>query len=107
MQSYVLVLSILLSSVLLISASLLVSSAKEDTSADRQLNSVVPSLLRFLVTPKTITSTVTVSNTNLFVKSVTTSCATSAAPLTPCRKRRSVMEMHSNHESINPSAPVE
>ena len=92
MQSYVLVLSILLSSVLLISASLLVSSAKEDTSADRQLNSVVPSLLRFLVTPKTITSTVTVSNTNLFVKSVTTSCATSDGPLTPCRKRRSIFE---------------
>jgi hypothetical protein len=106
MQSYAIVFSVLLSSALLASASVLVSSGQEEP-ANRQ---VVPSLLRFLVTPKTITSTVTVSSTNVVFKGITTSCAKSVAGIPNCRKRRSVMEessiLEAEDEEIYPSPPV-
>lgn len=103
MQSHFLVLSALLYCASLASASVLVSSGQEE-AANRQ---IIPSMLRFLVTPKTITSTVTVSSTTVVFKGITTSCAVSVAGIPNCRRRRSVMEMEADEEEIQPSAPVQ
>ncbi|XP_046448611.1 uncharacterized protein LOC124197273 [Daphnia pulex] len=108
MQSSVLVL--LLSCAVLASASVLVSSGQSEEPANRQ----IPNVLRFLVTPKTITSTVTVSSTTVVTKGITTSCAVSVVGIPNCRRRRNVMEEpifleaeEEDEDEINPSAPVE
>lgn len=106
MQSSVLV---LLSCAVLASASVLVSSGQSEEPANRQ----IPNVLRFLVTPKTITSTVTVSSTTVVFKGITTSCAVSVVGIPNCRRRRNVMEepifleAEEEDDEINPSAPVE
>jgi hypothetical protein len=93
----------------LASASVLVSSGQSEEPANRQ----IPSILRFLVTPKTITSTVTVSSTTVVTKSITTSCAVSVVGIPNCRRRRNVMEepifleAEEEDDEINPSVPVE
>lgn len=109
MQSSVLV--VLLSCAVLASASVLVSSGQSEEPANRQ----IPNVLRFLVTPKTITSTVTVSSTTVVFKGITTSCAVSVVGIPNCRRRRNVMEepifLEAGEEEeeyeINPSIPVE
>ncbi len=69
--------------------------------------------LRFLVTPKTITSTVTVAKTETAFKGITTSCFATTAALTACRKRRNVMEIplileaDDDEDEIDPSEPIE
>ncbi len=109
MQSSVLVVSVLLSCAALASASVLVSIGQEESANNRQISSI----LRFLVTPKTITSTVTVSSTTVVFKGITTSCALSVAGIPNCRRRRNVIEepifqeAEEDEEEINPSAPVE
>jgi hypothetical protein len=110
MQSSVLV--VLLSCAVLASASVLVSSGQTEEPANRQ----IPNVLRFVVTPKTITSTVTVSSTTVVFKGITTSCAVSVVGIPNCRRRRNVMEepifleVEEDEEEeyeINPSIPVE
>ncbi|KAI9563625.1 hypothetical protein GHT06_011089 [Daphnia sinensis] len=97
----VLVFSVLLASILLASVQ---SEDKGRTN--------VPSPLRFMVTPKTVTSTVTVSSTQTKTVGITTSCFTTDAALPNCRKRRNVMEVPliletEDGEEIDPSAPIE
>ncbi|XP_057376618.1 uncharacterized protein LOC130697838 [Daphnia carinata] len=97
----VLVCTVLLASVLLASAHP-EEQGRTDTSGP----------LRFLVTPKTITSTVTVTSTGTATVGITTSCVKPAAGLANCRKRRNVMEVPlilevEDDEEIDPSEPIE
>ncbi|KZS16800.1 Uncharacterized protein APZ42_017419 [Daphnia magna] len=68
--------------------------------------------LRFLVTPKTSTATVTVKSTVTAAVGITTSCVKPAAGLANCRKRRNIMEVPliletDDDEEIDPSTPIE
>ena len=69
-------------------------------------------IFRFLVTPKTITSTVTVTSSATTFTGITKSCFTSSSSLTNCRRRRHaiespmILEAVEDDAHINPSAPV-
>ena len=61
---------------------------------------------RFLVSPTTLTSTVTVTTTSTSTIMTSTSCATLLSASTACRRRRAVMEIGSNEDTIQPAMPL-
>ena len=62
----------------------------DDVPSSNSLSSIGEG--RLLVEPKTITTTTTITQTATATETATTSCATVAAGLSACRKRRNVIE---------------